>query len=298
MLETIRGFLGNGIYRGWEKAKNPIVNKFGYSFPLEYLNLGDRGYVCDEKRRSVCKVFCCSEELPTRMNPLEIAILSKKLSIPPSDFIETTESATHIYNADFIAGKTMVSTPFKLKIKENYCLFSEMPYLEGCEVYETRPLQCRMYPIVLVDLNQKLVQRKSCPGFKKGEIITKPRMKEMMEMGKISTLMDETLFDAEMDDVIKKRHERIGGSILERMDIDSSQVQDFGKRDLHGYVEALKSVSDLEEEMERQNMGTRWLEKKLAEFYSLESLDYEPVQNGPSIPSNLHSPYNPKTWNI
>ena len=66
--------------------------------------------------------------------------------------------------------------------KSNYdCIFWSDG---GCEVYESRPLQCRSYPFwtpFLTDMKSWNHEAESCPGMNKGKLISKEIIEEWLQ---------------------------------------------------------------------------------------------------------------------
>ncbi|MDA3940012.1 MAG: YkgJ family cysteine cluster protein [Spirochaetia bacterium] len=74
-------------------------------------------------------------------------------------------------------------TRLSLIEKSNYdCIFWSNG---GCEVYKSRPLQCRSYPFwkpFLLNKEAWELESKSCPGMNYGKLITKENIEEWLKL--------------------------------------------------------------------------------------------------------------------
>lgn len=268
MLEALKRKFNLDIYRGWEKGKKYFRTRLTSGYPSKIMNYNDRGYVCDERRRSVCKVYCCSDHpsVASWLNPLEAIIISHKTSNAPEDFLNPSEPHTSITFKE----ETEVTTPFLIKTDNGYCTFNNMPDSDDCNIYyNSRPLTCRVHPFVFIEPNI-LRQRKSCPGFKKGNILDKSEIRNIKIMGKVSSLLEDVYFDISEQNFERHDGQKIAEYVWKSMDINPEQiVETLGKGDFHEYVERMKEISNFEEELESRKIEQNLFEKYILKIHKV-----------------------------
>jgi hypothetical protein len=122
-----------------------------------------------------------------------------------------------------------------------------------------RPLQCRSFPLDY-DKWRGLIQRKGCPGFKKGKVLTEEEILKAEELGKTSILLDGVQFS--VDDYKNRNLGGVGRYIWENMDIDPNKVvREVTKDSFHNQVENVKRISNLGEEMKEMGVEQDWFER-------------------------------------
>jgi Fe-S-cluster containining protein len=278
MLEQVKKVLRTDIHKGWKRDTVQVRNLFFSYYPFVEVGVGSKGYTCDERRREECKLFCCSEKFPARVNPLEAILLSNATSKPMDDFLQTTADCTYLYQK----GKAQISSPFVLKNRNGYCVFSDMPNSAKCKEYENRPLGCKAFPMAFYTLGGRdhLIQRKGCPGFERGKPLTREDVIQNAEVGKLSYIFTEILFEFSDIDYLKKDREEEAAIILESLGVDSSsKVEDVSREKFHEFVERQKRISNMEETMKRDGVSQEWLESFMLKYYRIK----EPELRQPMI---------------
>jgi len=244
------------IYRKWKEGFIPIKTFLWEYYPLEVAYVGMKSYACDDKRIKTCKALCCA--LNVYVSPLDIAPLSFLLQLPPSSFIEIEKPSF------LLAGKeSKVWNLFRIKKKDGKCLFND-PQSFKCKIYEKRPIACGVYPFSYVP-SIGLVQKKGCPGFKKGKKLTKEEIDELTKIAKVAYLSGSLAYNVNQEAIIKEKFEEEGKRISKMLGIEWNSV--VKNLDLIQLVGKLYSISNLKEELEEINFSEIELEKMYKIYY-------------------------------
>jgi Fe-S-cluster containining protein len=114
-----------------------------------------------------CFTACC-HNIKIILTPYDILVLSKRLEIPPHEFVTEYTQPTFLEKTD------MPGVQIKLTGEKNGCPFVTP---EGCTVYTDRPTACRYYPVGMADFHEGgsdepkedkfffLVKEPHCKGF-------------------------------------------------------------------------------------------------------------------------------------
>lgn len=138
-----------------------------------------------------CKAKCC--ESGRELTYGDVERISKALNIAKESFLESIEDEKGI---------------FRLKSREEKCIFLEKDYTCKLHALNAKPILCRMYPfrfngIIYADeAILKIKIMKACPYLGKGEEITEEFEKKIEELG--------NQFVKELEEYLKKKHENRG----------------------------------------------------------------------------------------
>lgn len=91
-----------------------------------------------------CFTACCGG-IKIVLTPYDILQLTKRLGIPPHEFLHTYTVPTYLEKTD------MPGVMIKLREEDNKCPFVTP---EGCTVYTDRPTACRYYPVGMADFHE------------------------------------------------------------------------------------------------------------------------------------------------
>ncbi len=91
-----------------------------------------------------CFTACCGG-IKIILTPYDILQLTKRLDIPPYEFLHTYTEPTYLEKTD------MPGVMIKLREEDNKCPFVTP---EGCTVYTDRPSACRYYPVGMADFHE------------------------------------------------------------------------------------------------------------------------------------------------
>jgi Fe-S-cluster containining protein len=112
-----------------------------------------------------CSACCRFESGFVFLSEKDATLLGDALNMEYKSFTEAYCRWIPAENGDF---------QLSLKEKSNYdCIFWAKSPIEGCMVYEKRPLQCRSYPFWPTIVNDKdswEVNARSCPGMGSGKL--------------------------------------------------------------------------------------------------------------------------------
>jgi Fe-S-cluster containining protein len=112
-----------------------------------------------------CSVCCRFESGFVFLSKKDAALLGAALNMGYSEFMDAYCRWIPSENGDF---------QLSLKEKSNYdCIFWAKEPVEGCAVYDKRPLQCRSFPFWPSIVNNKKkweMSARSCPGMGKGTL--------------------------------------------------------------------------------------------------------------------------------
>lgn len=236
------------IYEKWEERLNEC-------YPSEIAYVGMKSYECNEKRIKTCKAHCCT--LNVYISPLDIALLSFLLQLPPSSFLEIEEPCF------LLAKESKVWKLFKLKKENGKCLFND-PQSFKCKIYEKRPLACKVYPFAYAP-SIGLVQKRGCPGFKKGEKLTREEINELTKLAKLAYLSSSLEYSVNPEVIIEEKFEEEGKRILQNLEIEWNSIAK--KVNLTQLIKKLYSISNLEEKLKEINFSEEELEEELQKFY-------------------------------
>ena len=87
----------------------------------------------------------------------------------------------------------------RLSLKEksnNDCIFWSSKRGGGCLVYETRPLQCRLFPFwasVLVSKAAWEGTAQNCPGMEQGELYSRDSIEKMLAMRQMEPIISKSI---------------------------------------------------------------------------------------------------------
>lgn len=189
-----------GVYGGWEKASKEFRFVYGKAFsrfetPSSPFNPGTRTCYCGQEQASACNAFCCSGGAGViELSPLEIAIISNKTQKPPSEFLDYGE----IISVSSINEPTKVSPLFAIKTKKENgrCSFNDETH--RCEIYEFRPMSCRVYPYMLD--GGELEQKKACAGYKRGHPASKKEFESIKKLVQVVNVTAGLIFTVDLRD--------------------------------------------------------------------------------------------------
>jgi len=91
-----------------------------------------------------CFTACCGN-IKIILTPYDILQLSRRLNIPPHEFI------SEYAEPDFLEQTDMPGVRIKMRADDNRCPFVTPA---GCTVYTDRPTACRYYPIGMADFHE------------------------------------------------------------------------------------------------------------------------------------------------
>ncbi len=91
-----------------------------------------------------CFTACCGG-IKIVLTPYDILQLTKRLDIPPDEFLHTYTLPTYLEKTD------MPGVMIKLREDDNKCPFVTP---NGCTVYSDRPTACRYYPVGMADFHE------------------------------------------------------------------------------------------------------------------------------------------------
>lgn len=91
-----------------------------------------------------CFTACCGG-IKIVLTPYDILQLTKRLGIPPHEFLHQYTQPTYLEKTD------MPGVMIKLREDDNKCPFVTP---EGCTVYTDRPTACRYYPVGMADFHE------------------------------------------------------------------------------------------------------------------------------------------------
>ena len=91
-----------------------------------------------------CFTACCGN-IKIVLTPYDILMLTRRLEIPPHEFLHTYTTPTYLEKTD------MPGVMIKLREEDNKCPFVTP---EGCTVYTDRPTACRYYPVGMADFRE------------------------------------------------------------------------------------------------------------------------------------------------
>lgn len=91
-----------------------------------------------------CFTACCGN-IKIVLTPYDILMLTRRLRIPPHEFLHTYTTPTYLEKTD------MPGVAIKLREEDNKCPFVTP---EGCTVYTDRPTACRYYPVGMADFRE------------------------------------------------------------------------------------------------------------------------------------------------
>jgi Fe-S-cluster containining protein len=122
-----------------------------------------------------CSACCRFESGFVFLSEKDASLLSTALNMGFTSFAETYCRWTPAENGEFL---------LTLKEKTNYdCIFWAKEPVEGCMVYDKRPLQCRSFPfwpsIVNAKNNWEMAAR-DCPGMGRGKLHSGDSVKEWL----------------------------------------------------------------------------------------------------------------------
>jgi|GEM_PF-5047271 len=244
------------IYRKWKEDFTPIKTFLCVYYPSEKAYVGMKSYACDEKRINVCKALCCT--LNVYVSPLDIALLSFSLHLPPSSFLEI-EEPSYLYSKE----ESKLWNLFRLKKLGERCLFND-PQSFKCKIHEKRPIACKVYPFAYAP-STGLVQKKGCPGFKRGKPLTAEDFGELTKLAKLAHLSDSLAYNVNPEVITEKKFEEEGKRILETLEIEWNGI--VKEINLTQLIKKLYTISNLEEELKEINFSEKELEEELRKFY-------------------------------
>jgi Fe-S-cluster containining protein len=112
-----------------------------------------------------CSACCRFESGFVFLTEKDASVLGGALNMGLEKFIKTYCRWIPAENGDF---------RLTLKEKSNYdCIFWAVKPVEGCAVYDKRPLQCRSFPFWLSIVNDKTsweMAARNCPGMGRGKL--------------------------------------------------------------------------------------------------------------------------------
>ena len=124
-----------------------------------------------------CSACCRFDSGYVYLSENDTYALAAALNLSYQDFIQSY--------CRWVSSSNGVFT-LSLKEKSNYdCVFWASKPLEGCLVYESRPLQCRSFPFWHSILDNKYrwkITAKSCPGMDKGALNSYESIKKWLVM--------------------------------------------------------------------------------------------------------------------
>lgn len=91
-----------------------------------------------------CFTACCGG-IKIVLTPYDILQLTKRLGIPPHEFLHKYTQPTYLEKTD------MPGVMLKLREEDNKCPFVTP---DGCTVYSDRPTACRYYPVGMADFHE------------------------------------------------------------------------------------------------------------------------------------------------
>jgi Fe-S-cluster containining protein len=132
-----------------------------------------------------CSACCRHEAGFVFLTEKDLSSLESALSMGTEEFLE-------IY-CRWIPGEN--GKNLALKEKPNYdCIFWEM---DGCSVYEARPLQCRSFPFwhsVLADENAWKMTACECPGMNSGVLHSHESIKNWLASRKSEPIISRSVY--------------------------------------------------------------------------------------------------------
>jgi Fe-S-cluster containining protein len=223
MIEKVKyGF--TDVYLFWKFATESSKSVFGYSYPSSDVLPGSRTYACDAGRQHACNVYCCSNILPVKVNPLEISMISNATSLSPESFSRPSKSDAYINPRERIK---KIQSPFEMSAKgSGYCVFNGMPKSKGCTEYQSRPLICRTFPLQFSRTQsgkEYVTQRKGCPGFSRGRKMTEEDLERVRDIGRVYGVLHRTSFIFKGNDM-GNDYILDGKRILDDLGIEKSKV--------------------------------------------------------------------------
>jgi hypothetical protein len=91
-----------------------------------------------------CFTACCGN-IKIILTPYDILVLTKRLQIPPHEFLQKYTMPTYLEKTD------MPGVMIKMREDDNKCPFVTP---DGCTVYTDRPSACRYYPVGMADFRE------------------------------------------------------------------------------------------------------------------------------------------------
>lgn len=219
------------VYRRWKEEFGWKKTRFGYFAPYEHVKVEMRSYLCDEKHVEICKSACC--RLTVYPLPMEMAVISEYTGADVRDFISISEKPSFFFD---LKGESLVWDLFEIKKKGEICSFNEGL---RCKIYKVRPFACRSYPF---DWNGRyLIEKKGCPGFKRGPSLSIRDVQELTFLAKLSCLSQSTEYKVKPEVILDEQYNQIGEKIL----------KSFDWKNVRQIIEKMFEISTLMENMKK-----------------------------------------------